>query len=274
MAMNVWVGTAGYGYPDWVGEFYPAGLPAGRMLAFCARRFPFVELNFTFYRCPTADTLSRLAEQVPDDFRFAVKVPHSASHEQSFRDLAGFRSAVAALNGKLAGLVLQFPQSFHHSQSGRRWIELIGGELEQFPVGVEFRHWTWARPDVPGWLDERGMFLIAVDVPEVPALYPRGMVRSGRIAYVRLHSRRAETWHGHESDRYDYTFSDSALQGWVAALAREAGECDQAYVVFNNCRNTKAVANAERFVELVEEVPGLSVVPAHGAARPRQLSLF
>ena len=55
-------------------------------------------------------------------------------------------------------------------------------------------------------------------------------MRAGRTIYVRLHSREAATWHGQERERYDYTFSDAALQGWAAALAREAGECELAFV--------------------------------------------
>src|SRR5262249_35196553 len=65
IAMQVWVGTSGYSYSDWVGGFYPAGTRSERMLGWYARLFPLVELNFTFYRMPTAEQLARLAEQTP-----------------------------------------------------------------------------------------------------------------------------------------------------------------------------------------------------------------
>ena len=36
MRMNIWVGTSGYNYPEWKGHFYPADLPASKMLPFYA----------------------------------------------------------------------------------------------------------------------------------------------------------------------------------------------------------------------------------------------
>src|SRR5437868_14409235 len=113
--MHVWVGTSGYSYPDWVGDFYPAGTRPGKMLAYYSRVFPLVELNFTFYRTPTPEMLARLAGQVRPGFQFLVKIPRTLSHEQSPRDLTGFRLAAAELGrrGRLGGLLGQFPQATH-----------------------------------------------------------------------------------------------------------------------------------------------------------------
>ncbi len=38
--MDLWIGTSGYSYSDWVGGFYPAGTRPGGMLAYYSRRFP------------------------------------------------------------------------------------------------------------------------------------------------------------------------------------------------------------------------------------------
>src|SRR6478672_9528381 len=46
------IGTSGYNYPEWKGSFYPADLPAAKMLLYYAARFPTVEINYTFYRMP------------------------------------------------------------------------------------------------------------------------------------------------------------------------------------------------------------------------------
>ena len=48
----IWIGTSGYNYPEWKGSFYPADLPAAKMLPYYAARFPTVEINYTFYRMP------------------------------------------------------------------------------------------------------------------------------------------------------------------------------------------------------------------------------
>lgn len=51
--MELWIGTSGYSYPDWVGRFYPVGTSASPMLAYYATQLPLVELNYTYYRLPT-----------------------------------------------------------------------------------------------------------------------------------------------------------------------------------------------------------------------------
>src|SRR5947209_7114000 len=103
--MDIWIGTSGYSYPDWVGEFYPPGTRSNKMLAYYCRHFPLVELNFTFYRVPTATMLTRLANQTPPEFQFLVKLPQTISHEESRQDLPAFRAAVGALQARhqLAG---------------------------------------------------------------------------------------------------------------------------------------------------------------------------
>ena len=56
----IWIGTSGYNYPEWKGSFYPADLPAAKMLPYYAARFPTVEINYTFYRMPNEKLAERL----------------------------------------------------------------------------------------------------------------------------------------------------------------------------------------------------------------------
>jgi len=69
------VGTSGWSYPSWRPGFYPAGLDPSGFLAFYAERFSTVELNTTGYRLPGEEQFRRWAEQVPDGFEFAPKLP-------------------------------------------------------------------------------------------------------------------------------------------------------------------------------------------------------
>ena len=51
------VGTSGYSFRDWVGNFYPAGTQQRDMFGLYVQHFEMVELNFTYYRMPTADIM-------------------------------------------------------------------------------------------------------------------------------------------------------------------------------------------------------------------------
>src|SRR5262249_10874418 len=151
---RVWVGTCGYSYADWVGPFYPPGTRSPRMLPLYSLTFPLVELNFTFYRLPTAAALARLAEQTPDGFQFIVKLTRTLSHEQDAESVEPFREAAEELRRRvrLLGLLAQFPQSVHFTAANRQWVETLSRGLSGLSLAVEFRHRSWDRPEVPGWL--------------------------------------------------------------------------------------------------------------------------
>ena len=124
------------------------------------------------------------------------------------------------------------------------------------------------------WLAEQGLDLVAVDVPDLSGLYPRGWVRSGRRAYVRLHSRNAAAWYGGGQERYDYDYDDAALSEWVWAAAG-APDSEVSLFLFNNCHGGRAAPNARRLRSLFERhAPQARVVGPFAANHPVQRSLF
>jgi uncharacterized protein YecE (DUF72 family) len=253
--MRVWIGTSGYSFPDWVGPFYPAGTRPNRMLGHYCRAFPLVELNFTFYRPPTAEMLARLARQTPTNFQFLVKLPRSLTHEESPHDLPGFRLAVDALMhvGKLSGLLCQLPQAAHRTRTHIAWLERLARELGDYRLAAEFRHRSWANSEVTAWMREQSLDLVAVDVPDLPNLYPRGLVQSNERIYVRFHSRVPEKWYASGVERYNYDYDDGELTEWAAALAQRADRAELAYILFNNCAGGQAANNALRMRTIMEQ---------------------
>ncbi len=276
--MDIWIGTSGYSYTAWVGDFYPLGTRSERMLHFYAHQFPLVELNFTFYRPPTRSMLTRLADKAPTGFQFLVKLPQSISHEQSDLDLPGFRYAVEGLQarGQLMGLLCQLPQATHCTRPACDRLVKLAKELAHLNLAVEFRHRSWNRPGLPAWLAEHNLDLVAVDVPELPGLFPRGWVQSGRQAYVRLHSRNAGAWYQGDKERYDYNYSDDQLGEWASALEHEGLEAgtERALLLFNNCQRSQAALNARRMREILEGRPEFNVVAPLSQATPTQQTLF
>ncbi|MGL4552231.1 MAG: DUF72 domain-containing protein [Gemmataceae bacterium] len=275
--MQVWVGTSGYSYTEWVGEFYPPGTRPERMLPFYASRFPLVELNFTFYRPPTRAMLARLADRTPPGFQFLVKLPKTISHDQRPLDLPGFRHAAEGLSerGQLAGVLAQFPQAMHCTRPACDWVSTLAKELAHLGLCAEFRHRSWDRPGLPAWLAELGVSLVAVDAPDLPGLFPRGWAQSTPTAYVRLHSRDAAKWYQAGQDRYDYDYSDAELGEWIDELARREGGTERALLLFNNCQRSQAAVNARRMQTLLGvEAPHLNLVPPPLPVGPRQATLF
>jgi uncharacterized protein YecE (DUF72 family) len=90
------VGTSGWSYPSWRGDFYPARAANEEFLPHYAARLPSVELNSTGYRLPAEEQFARWAAAVPDGFTFAVKAPPRA-----LRDVATFEERVRRLGDRL-----------------------------------------------------------------------------------------------------------------------------------------------------------------------------
>jgi uncharacterized protein YecE (DUF72 family) len=261
--MRLWVGTAGYAYPAWVGDFYPAGTPPADQLAYYAGHFPAVEVNSSFYRPPTPAQVRRMAARVPAGFGFTLKLPRSASHGYEPGDLPAFRHAAEALaeGGHLLGLVVQFPETFRNLPSDRDWLVKVRQAVAGFPLAVEFRHRSWDVPALPAWAARHALTVAGVGVPDLPQLFPDGPRHAGRLLYARLHGRAAEAWYAGGAARYDYDYPPAELGRWAAGLRQAAADgVERGLVFFNNCVGVQAVENARRLTALLSGAPGVEVV--------------
>jgi uncharacterized protein YecE (DUF72 family) len=159
--MLLHIGTSGYGYKEWVGTFYPAGLKPKAMLAHYATKLDTVEINYTFRRMPTAALLSGWAAQVPESFTFVLKAPERITHRAKLKDAReptqAFVTAAQTLGPRLGALLFQLPP-YAKKDVGvlRTFLEdLRGGPRAAF----EFRHPSWLEDDALAALREHGAAL-------------------------------------------------------------------------------------------------------------------
>src|SRR2546422_3646671 len=85
MSGRLYLGTSGFAYPEWKGEFYPANIRPDAMLSFYARRFASVEINYTFQRTPSEKMLTRWIAETPDGFMFALKANRVITHNRRLK---------------------------------------------------------------------------------------------------------------------------------------------------------------------------------------------
>src|SRR5262245_33670968 len=108
------IGTSGWGYPPWRGEFYPKGMPQKEELEYASRQLNSIEINGTFYSLQKPSSFQNWYERTPADFIFAVKGPQYITHIRRLSDvrtpLASFlASGVLCLREKLGPILWQFP---------------------------------------------------------------------------------------------------------------------------------------------------------------------
>ena len=131
---RVSVGTSGWSYPTWRPGFYPAGLDPKAFLGFYAERFRTVELNTTGYRVPGVEQFRRWAEQAPDGFEFAPKLP---GHRTGA--LEAFDAGARALGDRLGPVRVSLKSARDEGA-----IELILGSLGRgLRIAFDLEHPSW-----------------------------------------------------------------------------------------------------------------------------------
>jgi len=255
----VFIGTSGFSYKDWVGRFYPERLPQSRWLEYYASEFDTCELNYTFYRLPTAEQLRRMCERVPEGFHFSLKAYRGITHEREDLDgsIGRLREALEPLKeeGKLGALVFQFPFSFRPGREAVGLLEQCSRSFSEVPAVVEFRNDAWMREQAFDLLRQLGLGFCCVDMPELPGLPPPVAVATSRVVgYVRLHGRNARKWwrHEHAWERYDYTYSAEELMDWVPKIRALEEATENTYVYANNHWQGQSVDTARQLRLLLE----------------------
>jgi uncharacterized protein YecE (DUF72 family) len=233
--MNIYVGTSGFAYKEWKGKFYPEKIPPKEMLHSYAGRLNTVEINNTFYHMPNASVLTSWAEQVGNDFVFAIKAPQVITHMKRLRHVsseAGYLfKSLSVLERKLGPVLFQFPASFHADLPALQdFLALVHGNTS---CAFEFRSSSWlddAR--ILGLLREKGCSLCIADADEKPA---HEIISTASWGYLRLR-------------RSDYTDADLSL--WAEKILLQKWE--KAFVFFKHEGDAKGPEMAMRFQELID----------------------
>ena len=254
----IYIGTSGFSYKDWVGPYYPEGTPRQGWLEFYARDFPVTELNFSYYRVPSASTLQRLAAKTPPDFVFTLKAHQDMTHnrEGNVEVFAEFVGSLQPLidSGKFGCILAQFPWSFKADEEGLDYLRFLRQQLSDLPVVIEFRRRDWIRDETFEFLEEHDLGFCCVDQPRFKSLVPPVAVATSSIAYARFHGRNAKKWWRHKEawERYDYTYSDEELVEWVDKIGQLDGEALLTLVYMNNHWQGQAVGTARQLKMLME----------------------
>jgi uncharacterized protein YecE (DUF72 family) len=238
-AMTLWIGTSGWQYRHWRGDFYPPGLPVGRWFEHYAEAFATVELNVTFYRQPRPAVFEGWARRAPAGFVFAVKASRFLTHVRRLREprdsVDRLLEGATRLGPHLGPVLLQLPPDMPPAP------DRLEATLAAFPPGirvaVEARQPAWFTPRIRAILERYRAALCLADRrgPRTPpwATAPWG--------YIRFHAGRAAT---------PGCYGRTSLRGWAGRVADLwPGDAD-VYTYFNNDGHGCAIRNAATFASL------------------------
>lgn len=198
MASPIYLGTSAFTANGWPGAFYPKGTKSANYITYYATRFDTVEVDSTFYCCPTVTTVEGWARKTPSDFIFSVKVPRIMTHEKVLidcdADFKQFIETMSCLGDKLGPMVFQFP-FFNQSvfTSDVQFVSRLKAFFKQLPKGykfaVEIRNKHWLKPKLIDLLQESNVALVLQDQSWMPGpdkLFEKFDPITADFSYIRL----------------------------------------------------------------------------------------
>jgi len=236
------IGCSGFAYKEWKDVFYPPKLAQKNWFSFYAQHFNTLELNVTFYRFPTLQSLKGWHAKAPDGFAFSAKVPRSITH---FAKLAGAETMLEdfyglleeGLGDKVGCVLFQLPPQFAYTDE--RLEKVLQAVKPGFTNVVEFRHESWWRPDVEKALKDANISFCGVSFPKISN---DDAVINTSVCYYRFHG----------VPKLFYSEYDEAFLDKIVAQIKGAEGLEKAYLYFNNTASSAALKNARYVKSLIE----------------------
>lgn len=266
------VGTSGWRYSGWRGDFYPTGLVQRRELEYLSGQLNSVEINGSFYSLQSPASYRRWRDETPPDFVFSVKGGRYLTHMLRLRGIETalanfFASGVLALGDKLGPVLWQLPERFAFdaelfdaffsvlprtvsdaAQLARRHDEKVKSvgipdepTAARIRYALEVRHESFATPESLRLLRRHNVALVAADTA---GRWPLIVERTADFGYARLHGPERLYFGG---------YSPAQLHDWEHQLTERLAGVEALYVYFDNDADGRAPFDALRFSRLLTE---------------------
>lgn len=252
-----YIGTSGYSYKDWEGEFYPNNIKANQYLEYYSKFFNTVEINSTYYSLPNSYFFGSILRKTPENFLFSCKAHSSMTHSRTADD-AVFKNFLNALDTLVKSdsflvVLFQFPYSFYFSDANISYIEKLKKKFKEINMVCEFRNSSWIKDKTLKILEELNIGFCNVDEPRLPKLLPATNFATSEVFYLRFHGRNALNWWNHDEsfERYDYMYKEEELTEWLPRISEASKKVKKVLIYFNNHYKAKSVKSADLLKNLL-----------------------
>lgn len=247
---HIFIGTSGWHYNDWIGQFYPPDITGYYELTYHARFFNTVENNSSFYRIASESTYKTWSKMVPANYRFSIKLNKQITHISKLQVTDAVRERVQyildttqVLEQKLGALLIQLPACFIFDiQRLETFLAFFTEEVRSrpfvFDLAIEFRNRYWFTDETYALLRKYNVALVAAN----SSRYPGARQVTANIAYIRMHG---------PAKLFASSYSDEQLHELAAYIRGISSTVDRVYVYFNNDFHGYAIANAQTLQKLL-----------------------
>jgi uncharacterized protein YecE (DUF72 family) len=251
MKGKVYIGIAGWSYPDWKGIVYTDSKID--QLEYVSRFVDCIEINSTFYRPPFEKNTKSWLQRTSDkkDFFFNAKLHRDFTHKGKIdagmvrHFHKGFEPFLDA--DKLKNLLVQFRYDFSDNLDSRQHLtSIVENFRDAFDLAVEVRHKSWQEKGALDFLQELGVSVCNLDYPTTYNSFNLQHCTVGRSGYFRMHGRNYEKWFSKagRDETYDYYYNGEELAGIYDRIDKLAEAFEFLTVIANNHYRGAELANA------------------------------
>ena len=189
-----------------------------------------IEVNSCFYKTPQRSTYEKWVNEVPEDFRFTLKLSKDITHDP---ELSGntdcinhFLQAATGIRNKQGCMLIQFPgkitiEHFNQVEEILHSLQLLDEE-HKWRKAIEFRNDSWYIGETTELLNEHNAAMVIHD-------FPKGKLSSistkANFVYLRFHG---------PTGNYRDSYSDQFLQEKAEHIRELTREGKEVYAYFNN----------------------------------------
>lgn len=250
--LKVFIGTSGWQYKHWKGDFYPEDIPIKNWLQFYIQNFNSVELNSSFYRMPKKEHFikwAKIASAISPKFIFSLKLylyftryKKLNLEKKDLKLLEAFLKYSSFLGKHLGPVLVQLPPNFKF-MPGRledflKEAQKIGNpssKSAKFRYAFEFRNDSWLNTQTNLILKKYSAALVISDAPG----WKSQIARTADFVFVRFHGKPQMA-----VSNYD----NKSLRNWHDKLL--ALKPLELFAYFNNDALGHAPRNAKYFSDL------------------------
>lgn len=258
MVGQVYIGIAGWSYPDWKGIVYTSSKVD--QLEYVSKFVDCLEINSTFYRPPFEKTTKSWLQRTSKrpDFFFTAKLHRSFTHQGKMDAEIikyfhkGFEPFLEA--GRLKHLLVQFRYDFDDTNHNRQHLtKIVRNFSDAFNLAVEVRHKSWQMPSALDFLEQLGVAVCNLDYPTTWNSFDMQQCTVGRNGYFRMHGRNVEKWFSKagRDETYDYYYNEDELTQIKQRVDELAKAFETLTVIANNHYRGAELANALELKALI-----------------------
>jgi uncharacterized protein YecE (DUF72 family) len=243
---SIHIGTSGWSYKHWKGIFYPDKMKPTDYLSYYAKHFSVSELNGSFYKLPTQDTVQKWVTMVPEDFVFCPKMSRYLSHMKKLHDpeepLQRFFNIFDPIQNHLGPVLIQLPDNVRFNEAVvRPFYELLRNEYSAYRFAMEVRDESWFSAESIQLMKKFKVTLVMAHSEKFP--YYEEV--TAKDIFLRFHG---------PQSLYSSSYSDEDLKAFATKFGEWVKQGHIVWAFFNNDVGGHALSNGAKLKQFVSEL--------------------